>query len=276
MVSSKRRLLSSQRTRSEEGILMRVRAASAIALFVMLVGAAVTATAEAAITSVSVVSSTELGAFDHRDYREVVIRMVGTAPGGAYDVPVTLAFPEKSKDYSGVAVVDVINMSFVTAAVVPAPATRVPMPLARVQMGDEYLFGSGHAYVGVHWDKGAVERLGIGTIAAAGDGFSILRDAAALARDPAQVASNGRPEASRKVIVYGFSQTGNLVRGFYHTHQNTLGGILAFDGALFGSADGRCIVRPLPSFTCSGPVSDGGKVIAFAAETDAERGSFLE
>jgi hypothetical protein len=255
---------------------MKMIIATAIAAFMLFLGAALTGTARAAVTSISVVSSTELGRFDHRDYREVQIRMLGTAPGGAYNVPVTLAFPERSKDYSGVAVVDVINMSFVTAAVLPAPATRVPFPLARIQMGDDYLFGSGHAYVGVHWDKGAVERLGIGTIAAPGDGFSILRDAAALARDPAQVPSNGRPDAASKVIAYGFSQTGNLVRGFYHTHQNTAGGVLAFDGALFGSADGRCIVRPLPSFTCSGAVSDGGKVIAFAAESDAERGSFLE
>src|SRR5829696_6278141 len=113
---------------------MKQLTASAIAAFVLLLlGAAFTGTARAAITSISVVSSTELGTFDHRDYREVQIRMVGTAPGGAYDVPVTLAFPERSKDYSGVAVVDVINTSLVTAAVVPAPATRVPFPLARVQ-----------------------------------------------------------------------------------------------------------------------------------------------
>src|SRR5215218_8960374 len=115
---------------------MKQLTASAIAAFVLLLGAALAGTARAAITSVSVVSSTALGRFDHRDYREVQIRMLGTAPGGAYDVPVTLAFPEKSRDYSGVAVVDVINMSFVTAAVLPAPATRVPFPLARIQMGD--------------------------------------------------------------------------------------------------------------------------------------------
>ena len=37
--------------------------------------------------------------------------MMGTAPGGAYDVPVTLAFPTRS-DHSGVAVVDVVNTVF--------------------------------------------------------------------------------------------------------------------------------------------------------------------
>jgi hypothetical protein len=228
------------------------------------------------VTSVSVVSWTELGDFDHRSYREVEIRMRGTAPGGAYDVPVTLAFPERSKDYSGVAVVDVINTSFVTAAVVPAPGTRTPLPLARINIGDDYLFGSGHIYVGVQWNKQAVEFLGIGVIAAAGDAFTILRDAAGLARDPMLVPSSGRPQGVGKVVAYGFSQTGALLRGFYHSHQNTTGGQLAFDGALYGGADGRCTEPPLATYICSGTVSDGGKVIAFATETDAQGGGFLE
>jgi hypothetical protein len=242
----------------------------------LLLGAALTGTARAAVTSVSVVSSTELGEFDHRSYREVQIRMAGTAPGGAYDVPVTLAFPERSKHYSGVAVVDVINTSFVTAAVVPAPATRTPFPLARNNIGDDYLFGSGHVYVGIQWQKAAVELLGIGTIAAAGDAFTILRDAAALARDPVPVPRSARPRAASRVVAYGFSQTGALLRGFYHAHQNTTGGQLAFDGALYGGADGRCTEPPLAAYICSGTVSDGGKVIAFATETDAQGGGFLE
>src|SRR5215204_2004694 len=211
---------------------MRLITASAVAAFMLLLGAGLAGTARAAVTSVSVVSSTELGSFDHRDYREVETRMVGTAPGGAYDVPVTLAFPERSKDYSGVAVVDVINTSFVTAAVVPAPATRTPFPLARNNIGDDYLFGSGHVYVGIQWHKQTVELLGIGAIAAPGDAFTILRDAAALARDPVAVPSAARPHAVSKVVAYGFSQTGALLRGFYHSHQNTTGGQLAFDGAL--------------------------------------------
>jgi hypothetical protein len=255
---------------------MKRVAGIAIVAVVVVFGAGLPATARATVTSVSVVSSTDLGEFDHRDYREVQIRMVGTAPGGAYDVPVTLAFPERSKDYSGVAVVDVINTSFVTAAVVPAPATRTPFPLARNNIGDEYLFGSGHVYVGVQWNKQTVDVLGIGAIAAAGDAFTILRDAAALARDPVPVPSRTRPQAASRVVAYGFSQTGALLRGFYHSHQNTAGGQLAFDGALYGGADGRCTEPPLAAYICSGTVSDRGKVIAFATETDAQGGGFLE
>jgi hypothetical protein len=254
---------------------MRTRLFLSALAVAALLGAGLTATGPAAITSVSVVSSSELGKFDHRDYREVQIRMMGTAPGGAYDVPVTLAFPQESKDYSGVAVVDVINTAIATAAVIPAPATRTPDPVARLQMGDEYLFGSGHVYVGVMWHKTAVDLLGLGTIAASGDAFTIIRDAARLARDPVQVPSNGRPEGASKVIAYGYSQTGGVVRGFYHSHQNTNGG-LAFDGALYGAADGGCTEPPLPRFVCSGPVSDAGKVIAYATETDAQRGGYLE
>ena len=252
---------------------MKLMTAAAIAALMLVLG--VQGTAYAAITSVSVVSSTELGEFGHRDYREVQIRMIGTAPGGAYDVPVTLAFPEKSKDYSGVAVVDVINTAIATAAVIPAPATRTPRPVARLALGDDYLFGSGHLYVGVMWHKTAVDLLGLGTIAASGDAFTILRDAARLARDPVQVPSNGRPQAVSKVIAYGYSQTGGLLRGFYHSHQNTNGG-LAFDGALYGAADGGCTEPPLARYICSGAVSDGGKVIAFSTETDAQRGGYLE
>jgi hypothetical protein len=254
---------------------MRTRLFLSALAVALVFGSGLTATGLGAITSVSVVSSTQLGEFDHRDYREVTIRVIGTAPGGAYDVPVILAFPERARDYSGVAVVDVINTSYVTAPVIPAPTTHTPVPVARLQMGDEYLFGSGHVYFGVEWQKAAVEFLGIGTIAAAGDAFTIIRDAAALARNPAQIPSNGRPEGASKVIAYGYSQTGGVVRGFYHSHQNTNGG-LAFDGALYGAADGGCAEPPLPRFNCSGTVSDGGKVIAFGTETDAERGGYLE
>jgi hypothetical protein len=102
-------------------ILLKLTVASAMVAFMLLLAAP----ARAAITSVSVVSSTQLGEFDHRDYREVTIRMIGTAPGGAYDVPVILAFPERAKDRSGVALVDVVATSTITG-VLPAPSHPGP------------------------------------------------------------------------------------------------------------------------------------------------------
>src|SRR4029079_6674096 len=129
--------------------------------------------------------------------------------------------------------------------------------------------------LGVEWDKTTVEFRGIGTIADGGDAFTILRDAAALARNPDRIRSNGRPEPVSKVIAYGYSQTGALLRGLYYSHQNSVGG-LAFDGALYGTAAGGCREQPGPSHLCSRPVSGGGKVIAFGTETEAERAGFLE
>jgi hypothetical protein len=253
---------------------MKLLTASAIAAFMLLLGAAITGTARAAITSISMVSSTELGRFDHRDYREMQIRMRGTAPGGAYDVPVTLAFPERSKDYSGVAVVDVINTSFVFA---PPPFANAGYPLARAQLTDNYIFGSGHVYLGVHWDKAAVEFLGFGTIAAGGDAWTIIRDAASLARSPLAIPAESRPDGVSKVIGFGYSQTGALMRNFYYSHQNTAGGGIALDGTLFGGADGLCL-NPAggPRFLCPGALADGGKVSVFSTESDAQRGGFLE
>lgn len=238
-------------------------------------------TAQAAVTSVSVVSSTELGDYNHRAYREVTLRMMGTAPGGAYDVPVTLAYPTRSRDYSGAALVDVVNTVFMLwPAPLPAPATPVPLYLARLYLGDQYLFGSGHVYLSVNWDKNALAIGGTGTIADHGDAFSIIRDAAALARDPGQIPAQHRPNASGTVIAFGYSQTGGLLRNFYRTQANSSGG-LAFDGALYGGANGNCLDpslgNSLGSFLCGdGPVSDGGKVIAFNSELDTQWFGYAE
>jgi hypothetical protein len=256
---------------------MKLMTASAIA-FMLLLGAQ--GTVHAAVTSVSVVSATELGEFDHRAYREVELRLVGTAPGGAYDVPVTLAYPTDDRDYSGVAVVDVVGTAFMLfPGVLPAPATPDPLYLARLQLGDDYLFGSGHVYMSVIWDKDALALAGTGTIAERGDGFSIIRDVAGLARDPSRIPAQERPNASGTIIAYGQSQTARLLRNFYRQHANSSGG-LAFDGALYVSARGSCAdpaLGSLSNFRCGdGPVSDGGKVIALSSETDAEWFGYTE
>jgi alpha/beta hydrolase family protein len=230
--------------------------------------------ARAAVTSISVVSVSEIGSYNHNPYREATLRMVGTARGGAYDVPLKVAFPTDGRDHSGVAVVDVVNTVFQAYPFpLPAPARPEPLYLARVHLGDDYLFGSGHVYLGVNWDKDVLDSTGTGTIAAGTDAYAIIRDAAALARNPRSIPVRARPPASNRVVAYGFSQSGNLLRAFYRDHANSTGG-LAFDGALYGGAEGYCSDTALGSFgvyPCGdGPVSDGGKVIAFSSETDAE------
>ena len=259
-------------------LLRRLLATSAMAALALVLWAPGTARAE--VTSISVVSVTEIGVYNHNPYREATLRMAGTAPAGAYDVPVKVAFPTDGRNHSGVAVVDVVNTVFQAYPLpLPAPATPIPLYLARLHLGDDYLFSAGHVYLGVNWDKNVLDSTGTGTIAAATDAYAIIRDAAALARDSGSIPAQARPPASNRVVAYGFSQTGSLLRAFYRDHANSTGG-LAFDGALYGGADGYCNDPTLGSFGAypcgDGPVSDGGKVIAFSPEADAEWSGYSE
>src|SRR4051812_39408166 len=85
---------------------VKVIAATALAAFAVL---AAGGNAGATVTSVSVVSVKDIGSFNHRPYHEVKLRMLGLAPGGAYDVPVTLAYPTHARDSSGVTIVEPVN-----------------------------------------------------------------------------------------------------------------------------------------------------------------------
>jgi hypothetical protein len=146
--------------------------------------------ARAEIKDLTVLAAKDIGPFRGKVYREVEAQMKGSAPGGAYAVPVTLAFPKQASDHNGFAVVDVVNT--ITIGKEQFVLGGRPLPLARMHMGDDFLFGTGNAYVSVIWDKKAVEALGNGTIATPADGYTILRDAAALARNPAKTSARGR------------------------------------------------------------------------------------
>jgi hypothetical protein len=155
-----------------------------------------------------------------------------------------------------------------------------PLPLARVHMGDAFLFGRGNAYLAVIWDKAAVEALGEGEIADPEDGYAILRDAAAVARDPgaylSEEAGLEAPVASERVIAYGFSQTGSLLRDWFQG-RNTEDGAPAFDGGLVAGAAGLCLqLADGDWLPCEGPAVDGAKVIALVPQTDVEWGADLE
>jgi hypothetical protein len=145
-------------------------------------------------------------------------------------------------------------------------------------MGENYLFGSGNCYVGVLWDKVAAEFLRTGTIAAPSDGHEILRDASRLARNPTAAhfpSGFTLPRAADKVIAYGYSQSGSILRGFYFQRLNTLKGDLTFDGALIAGARGVCrYLDPPGSAGCAGALADGGKVIAINPEPDVEWSGF--
>ncbi len=230
----------------------------------------------AEINSLTALSSKDIGPFNGKPYREIEARMEGDAPGGSYAVPITLVLPLQAADHNGFAVVDIINT--VTIGKGDFVIGGAPLPLARTHMGDEFLFGRGNAYVGVMWDKSAVFTLKNGTIAAADDGYTILRDAAALARNPAKflTADAGVASSSSKTIAYGYSQTGALLRGWYVNHMNSQDGTAAFDGGIVAGASGGCQGPSSGWWLCEGAIVDGGKIISLSTETDAEWGGYVE
>ena len=225
--------------------------------------------AHATISAVKLSSTTDAGSFRGRPYQRYDGRMEGSAPGGSYSVPVTALLPTKPSDGNGFAVVDVLNTVAVGKDTVLGPD---PLPLARHHIGEDYLFGTGHAYVGVLWDKAAAEALGAGTIAQPGDGYAILADAAELARAPGRhIPAAASGAAPLKVVAFGFSQTGAVLRDFYFSHHNSAGGTPVFDAAIVGGAGGACFrVATLSWDGCEGPLADGGKVISVLAEGDAQ------
>ena len=230
----------------------------------------------AEIKSLTELSSKDIGPFSGKSYREIEARMEGSAPGGPYAVPITLVIPVRAEDHNGFAIVDIINT--ITIGKAQFVVGGAPLPLARGHMGDEFLFGRGNAYVGVMWDKTATDTLKSGTIAAPADGYTILKDAAALARNPAKFlpADAGPAPASGKVIAYGYSQTGALLRGWYFDHHNNQDGALVFDGGLVAGASGGCRDPASNWQICEGAIADGGKIISLSTETDAEWGGYFE
>jgi hypothetical protein len=250
---------------SQKGWHRPARVVFAIALSLML-----NHPTAAEITHIVVTSSSDIGPFRGKAYREIQATMEGLAPGGAYSVPIVLAFPKAAGDYNGFALIDVFNTVTVGD---PEWVTGGRVFPGRGQIGEDYLFGSGNLYVGVLWDKRAAAFLRTGTIAAPSDGYEILRDASLLARNPGAAhfpSGFTLPRAADSVVAYGYSQSAMVLRGFYFRRINTSKGGLTFDGALVVGARGACwhLDRPGPSI-CDGVLSDAGKVIAVNPETDA-------
>jgi hypothetical protein len=234
------------------------------------------APAFAEITKVTVNTAADIGPFRGNHYREIQATMEGTAAGGVYAVPVTLAFPKDVAAHNSFAVLDVINT--VTIGQETWPGGGRAFPVARVHLGDDYLFGNGNTYVSVIWDKKAVEALNNGAIATPADGYTILRDAAALARDPGRhLPSDEVPAGADHVVAYGYSQTGSLLRGWFREKLNQVDGAPAFDAALIGVPGGFCKdLDPEADTVCEGPISDGAKLVVVNTETDVEWTGFVE
>ena len=113
---------------------------------VIAVGPAVVASpaARAEPSGLTVRTAKDIGPFRGKAYREVEAQMHGNAPGGAYAVPVTLAFPKQVPDHNCFAIVDIVNT--ITIGREQWVLGGQPMPLARRHMGDDFLFGRGNVY----------------------------------------------------------------------------------------------------------------------------------
>ena len=83
--------------------------------------------------------------------------------------------------------------------------------------------------------------------------------------------------SSGKVIAYGYSQTGSLLRGWYVDQHNNQDGALVFDGGLVAGASGGCRNLQTSGWrVCEGAIADSGKVISLSPESDAEWGGYFE
>ena len=231
----------------------------------------------AEITQIMVNSVNNIGPFRGKSYREVQLTMKGVAPGGAYSVPVVLAFPNVATEYNGFAVIDVLNTvtvrdpKYVLGGRIFSPSPAPTWEMSSSSAADMSMSGlSGTRRPPSSYRRARSLR--------PADRYEIWRDAARLARNPAGShfpPGFSLPRAADKVIAFGFSQTGMLLRGFYSRQLNTRYGDLTFDGALITGAGGGCRTWTTRARHAKGR-PPGGKVIAVNAEGDTEWGGFDE
>lgn len=226
------------------------------------------------VTRLVVSSTIPMGEYDGRAYRYVHGTLQGTAPGGAYSVPIELAFPISADDFSGFAVVDVVGMGQIGLAPEEWPPEGGRPHPTWPYFGETHLFDSGHVMISVMWDKARLETLGTGTIAAQTDAYEIIRDASALARDPSilNVRPERTPPASAYVIATGYSGSANVVRAWFNFGLNTAEGDPAFDGAILLVARNTNCANLAAGETapCDPARTDGAKIISVMTETDVE------
>jgi hypothetical protein len=260
----------------------------AVGLLVLLPTARASAqssSAAGAPTRVVVTSSRPLGSFEGRAYVEVQATMEGTVtrPDGSrgkYRVPLTLAYPTARTDCAGTGFVDVLHSTNFEQFPTSNPADV--LPLGRRYLGEPFLFGRGYVYAAVQWNKIVTDRIpALGTIEQGTDGYAILTAAAGFLRAPAAGFEGTRvpaPCSVPKVIAFGYSQTGMLLRHLFHPRATVPADsnpANAFDGVLIGGAGGRCrTIQDAPPLyryeDCPGALRPLAKQIAVNMETDVQ------
>ncbi len=245
---------------------------------------ALAGTASAEIISVTVDRSQPFDEASGYQYVEAtmngeVIRDDGTQ--GNYSVPVVLIYPEENGN--GIGVVDFPNTVAFPLGLPGADEWSV-LQFTRITT-ESFLFETGYTYMSVLWDKVVTDifgptppddgsefnHLAYGFIERSDDAFHIMRDAAALLRDPSSLTGTDGPAPVDTVLSSGFSQTGMLINTFLALGENANG---AFDGNLIGKMGLTCLVfldewpyfkfAPCPDH----PAADQSVSIMIAGETD--------
>jgi hypothetical protein len=234
--------------------------------------------ARGSVTGISVRSIQHLGVFAGKPYRQAEIQLRGMAKGGAYSVPAQIAYPSRRSDANGFALVDPYNT--VLYAIPGFPGGPVLNREAHRFLGDAYIYGHGNVYIAVLWDKTVLEARDAGFMATPFDAYDVLRDASTLVRAPKSMPYPRRfkrPPAASNVVAFGYSQSSNLLRGFYTRHQNNGDG-LTFDGALLAGSGATCLspADVTAFYVCGNVLADGGKVLVVNTQADVEFAGFRE
>jgi hypothetical protein len=249
----------------------------------------IASSSEARLDSFSIVH-TQTNFCGHLRCVEIEGRMKGQAPGGPYDVPVSMMFPENPLQRNGTAIVDVANsiagdVTFFDTSE-SNPQYLPTLPVARALLGDAFLGDYGFIYFEVNWDKLALFICNLlgrpecgGELALGTDGYFVIKDASDFLKNPsAELHSRYGLSPAKASIAFGYSQSAYLLQRMYKREQLDL----SFDGVLLGVADFTCttLLDDFPWWTfengCEAPMPpSAGKVILLNSESDVQTGSFL-
>lgn len=275
-----------------------IRTSASLAACCSLVLVLVVGLASAEVISVAIDASRPYEAADGYTFIEATMHgTIDRADGsqGRYAVPLVLISPDDGGN--GVGIVDVPNSVF------HAFTGFVPDPDGTLRLIEQatggFLFRHGYTYAAVQWNKEVTDlfaddpaaaeqnHLAAGSIERTSDAWAILRDTAALLRDPTPILESAghAPNAVDVVLSAGYSQSATLLHTFVFGGENAVDGELAFDGHLLGSGGFSCTVvadedgtqgfpeQPLwalvPCEPDATPPADGSVVVAVITEGTA-------
>jgi hypothetical protein len=190
---------------------------AAICVFMLL--AAVPMRAEATITSVTLITTSQYEHAAGYTCAEIMIHGSVARPDGSlgrYSVPAVLIYPTSGRGNS-VGVVDWLNSAFYHFF---PPTTEFGTFQFTLLATGNHLFEEGYTYISIQWNKAVTEifgpivpldgqshnRLVYGSIERSADAWEIFLDAARLLKDPSVYPGGDGPAPVATVLSSGYSQ----------------------------------------------------------------------